>query len=440
MDPLLRVRFILSVIQPLFGALILLCFYLWLRGRQVKDQSLVWLSLTLFSQTLLGISLVVLSQENANWVIPGFCSPVSNILVTVTAFQLLRVREAIRLHSLQIWPKVIQWVVAVGSLAGIILFAASQGQPGEVLTVARNVDAVVSLIALLSMALCLSYSFYKYGNQPLIVLTLIDFLYIAWHQFYATRPNIFVENEFIVALNITSVSTMTMLFIALTLAWGISHSSRLRFRDSESVDVIVMFVDLRGSTKWVKDVADAKYVVNFMNKFTQWILSRASEAPYGLPNMKHTGDGFMVVWEVTDCSLMMGQVNAVVGLGCALCSGYKPWLRNTAELYKSAPHSMGVGIDFGPANRLTSENGSYDYLGLPLNYAAKLQGLARPNGGVVIRDNWGLTQELLDKFTRKGAMAIGNEHISIRATEGVKLLPLHRNGSNGSDKLVPNPN
>jgi class 3 adenylate cyclase len=93
---------------------------------------------------------------------------------------------------------------------------------------------------------------------------------------------------------------------------------------------------------------------------------------------------------------------------------------------------MGVGIDFGPANRLTSENGSCDYLGLPLNYAAKLQGMARPDGGVVIRDSWRLTEDLIDKFTRKGTMAIGNERISIRATEGVKLLPVHRNGSNAA--------
>jgi class 3 adenylate cyclase len=429
MDSLLKVRIILSIIQPLFGALILLCFYLWLRGRQVKDQSLIWLFSTLFSQTLPGISLLVLSQQDYTWVIPAFCSPVSNILITVTAFQLLRVREAIRLHNLQTWPKVVQWVVAVGGLTGMILFAGFREQPG-VLTVANNVDAMTSLIALSSMAFCLSYSFYKYGNQPLIVLTVIDFLYTAWYQFYAVRSNSFVENEFIVALNITSVAIMTMLFIALTLAWGISYSSRLQFRDSESVDVIVMFVDLRGSTKWVKDVADPKYVVNFMNKFTQWILSRASEAPYGLPNVKHTGDGFMVVWEVADRSLMMSQVNAVVGLGCALCSSYKAWLRNTAEFYKSAPHSLGVGIDFGPANRLTSENGSCDYLGLPLNYAAKFQDLARPDGGVVIRDSWELTEELLYKFTRKGTMAIGKERISIRATEGVKLLPVHRNGSN----------
>lgn len=74
--------------------------------------------------------------------------------------------------------------------------------------------------------------------------------------------------QVLAALNVTSVSVMMMLFILLTLSWIVSHASRLQFKDSDSVLVIVMFVDLRGSTQWAKDIADGKYVVTFMNKFT----------------------------------------------------------------------------------------------------------------------------------------------------------------------------
>jgi len=299
-------------------------------------------------------------------------------------------------------------------------------------TVGLNIDAVVSLIALSTMALCLSYSFYKYGNQPLIVLTLADFIYFAWYQFsVAARGGALVENRFLMALNITSVSIMTMLFIALTLAWGLSHTSRLRFRESEPVRVIVMFLDLRGSTQWLKEVSDGKYVVDFMNAFTEWTLSIVSDRSHGRPNVKHVGDGLMIVWEVIDNSLILTRTNAIVGLACAICGGYDSWVKSTPGFYKGGPASVAIGIDLGPADRLTSENGSYDYLGLPVNYAAKMQSLARPLGGVVIQEKWKLSDELSYKFTKKGKMVIGDECIPIRATDGVRLLTSNRNGSSG---------
>jgi class 3 adenylate cyclase len=295
-----------------------------------------------------------------------------------------------------------------------------------------NIDAVTSLIALGTMCLCVSYSFYKYGNQPLMALTVIDFVYIIWYQFHvAAIGGERVTNLVLVALNITSVAIMTMLFIALTLAWGLSHASRLRFREHELVNVIVMFVDLRHSTEWARKISDSAYVVKVMNKFTEWVLSRASQAPYGWPNIKHVGDGLMLVWEVSQDSLMLPLANAVAGLGDALSNDYQSWVESTPEFYKEVPRAIGVGVAFGPAQRLTSENGSYDYSGDPVNMAAKLQHLARPHSGVVILDNWTLSEELVPKFTKRGKMQIGDEVIPIRATEGVRLSAIHRNGSAG---------
>ena len=437
----LQLRMILGFVQPFGGALILMCFYVWLRRRQVKDPSLLWLSSSLLSWAIPGgIQLLawkgrLITNQEYVLTIAYICSPLSSILSAITALQLLRVREAIRLHKLEIWPRLIIWTVAVTSVAALILTLA--GTPtGDVFMAGRNLDATSSMIAILTLGLCFCYSFYKYGNKPLIGLTLLTFIYFAWYQFYLAAPgSALASNPFIVALNIWDVATMTMLFIALTLAWGLSNASQLRFRDSEPVEVIVMFIDLRGSTQWVKKVSDGKYVVNFMNKFTQWTLNRASEAPYGLPTVKHTGDGFMFVWEVPDNSVIIDRANAVAGLACALCSGYLSWVQNMPEFYQGVPVSIGIGIAFGSANRLTTEHGSYDYLGLTAHLAAKFQGLARPHGGVVIQDTWELTQELRDQFTKKGKLVIGGESIPIRATDGVKLVVPGKNGwasKNGS--------
>jgi hypothetical protein len=166
-----------------------------------------------------------------------------------------------------------------------------------------------------------------------------------------------------------------------------------------------------------------------MNKFNQWILSRASEPPYGVPNAKLTGDGLMLVWEVADNSNVIKQANAVTGLGYALSSGYQSWVAKKQEFYKRVPSSLGIGVNFGPANRLSSESGIYDYSGFIVNLAAKFQDLARPDGGVVIRDDWPLSIELADKFTKRGKLFIGEEPIRVRATDGVKFLGHSRNCS-----------
>lgn len=86
----------------------------------------------------------------------------------------------------------------------------------------------------------------------------------------------------------------------------------------------------------------------------------------------------MFVWEITDPATIIERANAVVGLGCALSSGYDSWVKSTPELYQGVPRSIGIGVDFGSATSLTSESGHNEYIGLVANYAAKFQGLARP--------------------------------------------------------------
>jgi class 3 adenylate cyclase len=422
-----HLRLLLLFMQPFFGAVILMSFYAWLHRRQATDTSLIWLSASLLSWSAVGaLNLIVNGKAYQPW-IAFFLSPASNILFTITAFQLLRVRELIQRRNLNVTPNYILWGVSLVSFA-----AAAAELHGELYgksslsTIGLNIDAVVSCIALFLLAAGLSYSFFKYDNQPLIGLTLLNFAYLIWYQFYVAwhegKPP---ETEFLVTLNIISVSLLTFLFIALTLSWALSNTSRLKFINIEPVYIVVMFVDLRGSTAWARQMdrdGDIEYVIKFKNKFNEWILRCASEALQDNPHPKFTGDGFMLVWESFSDSKIIDRANKVADLGCKLFESYPSWVEsNREELWKPVPLFIGAGMDFGYAKRLTSENGAYDYEGLPVNIAAKMQDLARPDGGVVIRDNWNLSDELRKKFINKGQMVIGDEYIPICATEGVKL-------------------
>jgi class 3 adenylate cyclase len=420
-------RQLLLFMQPFFGAVILMSFYVWLYRRQVKDTSLIWLSASLLCASALGALNIAFAGGTYNRYIAFILSPALNILFTITVFQLLRVREFIQRRNLRVMVNYFLWGVALVSFAAatLELYGGLYGK-SSVLTLGLNIDALISSITLLLLAAGLSYSFFKYGNQPLIGLTLLNFAYVIWYQFYtAAHDGNPPDNEFLVALNIISVSLLTFLFIALTLSWALSNTSRLKFINIEPVYIVVMFVDLRGSTAWARQMArdgDSEYVIKFKNKFNEWILRCASETLQDTPHPKFTGDGFMLVWERFSDAEIINRANKVVDLGCKLFESYPSWVdSNREELWKPVPPYIGVGVDFGYTKRLTSENGAYDYEGSPVNIAAKTQGLARPNGGVVIRDKWNLSGELRKKFIDNGEMVIGDEYIPIRTTNGVKL-------------------
>jgi class 3 adenylate cyclase len=208
----------------------------------------------------------------------------------------------------------------------------------------------------------------------------------------------------------------------------LSESSRLKpVAGSPRVQVIVLFVDLRGSTHWAHDVIerDFKYVRDFLEALREWLLGQISTARESQPDLiKFLGDGFLFVWEIPDNFVVPGA-NAIVELANKLCTDYRSWIRQEDFLERfpwGVPLGLGYGIDVGPAIRLTFENGSDDYLGAPLNIAAKMQDLAQPHGGGLIRASvWSrLKEELQQKFPKEGVMKIEDRAVDLRMTEEVE--------------------
>ena len=436
--PQLTASYILFVVS-FCGALILAAFALWLRRRGVKDSSLVWIGLSLFSWAV-SHAVGMLSED---WLrrkvgiertqIGYFLSPVSSLLFTKTAFRLARVRELFRHADMKIWPSAALAFVGVLSLIALFLIALplilsqhTMINSAKIAGAGRTIDAIASCASLTILGAAMTYSFYKYGNLLLAGLTVITITSFNALQFIEAAKIMGEEN--LAALKLPVLVMMIMLFTALAVAWSLSDTSRLKTVGAPAnINVIAMFFDLRGSTKWAAEAlqGDLCYVGAFINELHTWAWKEATNLPCGRPNViKFLGDGFMFVWEASRDQTPACQAARVAKLGCNLVQQYPSWAAQNPELWRGVPSALGVGVDVGPAMRLTFENGSEDYIGAPLNMAAKMQDLARPCGGVVVRaDIWnGFDPELRAFFpTRGNASRIMSEQIIVYATEEVEM-------------------
>ncbi len=424
-----------SCIQMLCGALILYLLDQWLRRRDVKDRSLVYLYASLLSWAAIqGAELLFAPGSNERNIVVYVLSPVSSILFTKAAFNLARVKEYFRANKdLKTWPRNVVLTVAalsVGSVVAVILMPSNK--------FVQMADATVSSLALFVLGSSLSYSFYRYGNPPLVCLTAGSILYkIAWQFVRATTDT---PHGALSALNVASNIVLVMLFIALAMAWGLSDTSRLKFVSHRlNVYVIALFFDLRGSTQWCARVmaknGPIDSVAEFMDNLLEWSLAKARSEANDAPDfVKFLGDGFLFVWEFAGENSLDEHTPSTLRLACRLSEEYAPWIR--AERWDrkigGVPDSVGVGVYTGNVIRIAFENGSRDYIGAPINHAAKMQNLARPNGGVVVPadvldrlDTESVAADLCAKFTKSGQIRTADgQFVPIRATGDVEIRPV----------------
>lgn len=405
------------------GATILIFLDLWLRRRAVKDLSLVWLYWSLLSWAIPKIIAVLglpwpdqifsIKRDQYKYIF----SIVSSVLFALTAFKLSRVRDS---DEIQRWRvPVVTTVVIISGIAWVLLFVMPDSK------IPLVIDAIASSIAGCALGFCLAYSFHKYDNLLLAWLAGLTFFIFSLRQVYLALQGT-PKSGPLVPIFFWNTTMVVMVFVTLAMAWALSDVSRLKTVGiSESENIVALFFDLRGSTRWANAVAkiDLNFVRTFMDELRERAWSRASEPPLGRPNVvKFLGDGFMYVWRVPNNSVA-DSFNAVVRLADDLNSGYQAW-RHEGDLKRmQTPDGIGFGVDVGPARRLTFENGSDDYLGEPVNIAAKLQDMARPRGGIVIQaDRYNLLEgDIRDKFSKKGMMKLGAQEIPVLMTDEIEL-------------------
>jgi class 3 adenylate cyclase len=405
------------LIQSLCGGIVLLALDQWLRHKAIKGSSLKWLGISLLSWAAARV--LELSSSGLGMAFPSdlllyLFSPVSSILFTMTAFRLTPVQQLFHTKEARPWARIVIITVIIVSAIACILLLLKQEQVGKYL------DAIASSLALITLGLALIYSFHRYGHQFLVWLTGMTFLGSIARQFYIASFGFATDNN-LAPFHLANCTLMIMLFIALAVAWGLSDTSRLKTVGiSANVNVVAVFFDLRGSTQWANEVVekDFHHVRTFIDELREWAWNQAAVSPLGQPTfVKFLGDGFMLIWEVPDASVSE-SVNAGVRLGYFLHKHYTPWVRRKSKVFPwGVPIGLGVGVDTGPAIRLTFENGSHDYLGAPLSNAAKMQHLARPRGGVVIQEKVAcLLNGFRSKFPLKDVLKIGDGEICVRMT------------------------
>lgn len=148
------------------------------------------------------------------------------------------------------------------------------------------------------------------------------------------------------------------------------------------VNVVALFCDLRGFSNWCETV-DVAEVESLMRSQFERVIQICNDHHHDFH--KFLGDGFVLVWEVSE------EVSIHTCLARALDAAFhlhkKYWFL-ASESEGTVPPGYGVGIAVGEAVLLQPETflkelNEVDFVGYPLNCAARLQTLAGPYGTVM---------------------------------------------------------
>lgn len=148
------------------------------------------------------------------------------------------------------------------------------------------------------------------------------------------------------------------------------------------VNVVALFCDLRGFSDWCERV-DLNQVEALMRSQFERVIQICNDHHHDFH--KFLGDGFVLVWEESD------EVSLHTVLARALDAAFdlhkKYWYLQQEEM-PDTPSGYGIGIAVGEAvlsqpETFLAELNEIDFVGYPLNCAARLQTLAGAYGTVL---------------------------------------------------------
>jgi class 3 adenylate cyclase len=173
------------------------------------------------------------------------------------------------------------------------------------------------------------------------------------------------------------------------------------------VDVIALFCDLRGFSNWCETV-DITQVEQLMRSQFERVIQICNDHHHDFH--KFLGDGFVLVWEASEETPISTCLARAVDAAFHLHKKY--WFLS-AETEGEVPPGYGIGIAVGEAVLLQpktfiAELNEIDFVGYPLNCAARLQTLAGAYGTVLSAaavdmmksDNGALLYEAVPAFHR----------------------------------------
>jgi adenylate cyclase len=156
---------------------------------------------------------------------------------------------------------------------------------------------------------------------------------------------------------------------------ALSLATRSHQRFGARSRIVAMFADMRGFSNW-SETQPLDHVADLVKLQFGYVMQLCDD--YQQPFQKFLGDGFVLLWELESDDDLARCLASALDATFALHKGY-------AELAQSLPYSApagyGVGISIGEAIRIQlephlSDASEVDFVGYPLNCAARMQTLA----------------------------------------------------------------
>jgi|GEM_PF-1300876 len=158
-----------------------------------------------------------------------------------------------------------------------------------------------------------------------------------------------------------------------TSALGLATSAHQRFGARSRI--VAMFADMRGFSNW-SETQPLDYVADLVKLQFGYVMQLCDD--HQQPFQKFLGDGFVLLWELESDEDLPRCLASALDATFALHKGYADLAQT---LPYSAPTGYGVGISIGEAIRIQLEphldvSSEVDFVGYPLNCAARMQTLA----------------------------------------------------------------
>jgi class 3 adenylate cyclase len=173
------------------------------------------------------------------------------------------------------------------------------------------------------------------------------------------------------------------------------------------VKIVALFCDLRGFSNWC-DSVKIEQVESLMRTQFERVIQICTDHHHDFH--KFLGDGFVLVWEESDETSIQACLAHAVDAAFDL---HKKYWYLSQEIGYGLPSGYGIGISVGEAVLLQpetflSELNEIDFVGYPLNCAARMQTLANAYGtvlcsgasDVIEADNRALLYDGVPAFTR----------------------------------------
>lgn len=139
--------------------------------------------------------------------------------------------------------------------------------------------------------------------------------------------------------------------------------------------IVAMFADMRGFSNW-SETQPLDHVADLVKQQFGYVMQICDD--HQQPFQKFLGDGFVLLWEPDSDEDLARCLASALDATFALHKGYADLAQS---LPYSAPAGYGVGISVGEGIRIQlephlSDSSEVDFVGYPLNCAARMQTLA----------------------------------------------------------------